>query len=136
MLAFVAALIATPAQAQQRCAATPDVLEHLQKKYSESIRYQGVGSDGSLFMILASESGSWTVIVLPAKGLGRIACLALGGERISEGGSVITMSQQDSVAQIRIAQNGSWTLTIDGKFIINGDGWQSISPVKPAGFKI
>ena len=81
MIAAVAGLIfATTAQAQPRgtvCGPHSDLVAQLFKKYGETRWAYGIGRNGNVFEVYASESGSWTITVT---GTGGQTCIAASGE--------------------------------------------------------
>lgn len=77
--ALVGASLAVPAVAQTSPACGPrkTVIEQLGREYAEVPVNQGVTAEGALIELLASPSGSWTMLItLPS---GR-SCLAAAGE--------------------------------------------------------
>lgn len=78
ILALVGLLCAEPAWAQAaRCAPRDAVLKELKKRYAEGPVGVGLTARGNLLEILASPSGSWTLIVTVPGGP---TCLVNSGE--------------------------------------------------------
>jgi hypothetical protein len=78
-LAAAMTLIGQPAAAAQpsTCGAREAVLERLSSRYEEQPVSLGVTATGSLLEVLASPSGSWTIIVTIPNGP---TCLVSSGE--------------------------------------------------------
>ena len=70
--------VAAPVSAQQaKCAPRAAILSSLGSSYSEAPVGVGVTQQGALVEVLASDSGSWSIIVSSADG---VACLVAAGE--------------------------------------------------------
>ncbi|MEO3428133.1 hypothetical protein AAFN88_04700 [Pelagibius sp. CAU 1746] len=80
-LAAILALVGQPAPAAaaepSTCGAREAVLERLSSRYEEQPVSRGVTATGSLLEVLASPSGSWTIIVTIPNGP---TCLVSSGE--------------------------------------------------------
>lgn len=77
-LAAAMTLVGQPAAAQpSTCGAREAVLERLSSRYEEQPVSLGVTATGSLLEILASPSGTWTIIVTIPNGP---TCLVSSGE--------------------------------------------------------
>ena len=78
-LAAALSLVAVHASAQTRyCGPRDDVLKHLEKRFGETRQSVGLGVNGTLFEVLASdETGSWTIITTTAQGQ---TCLVASGQ--------------------------------------------------------
>lgn len=59
-----------------QCGGYSGVLEGLAARYGESVVWSGRRPDGSLVVITAAESGSWTLLLV----LGSEACIATFGQ--------------------------------------------------------
>lgn len=77
-------LIATPMlwptaiMAQPQCDEHSKVIDHLAKKWNESVTADGVTSEGGLIEVLKSAEGkTWTIIITTPRGL---SCLVGAGE--------------------------------------------------------
>ncbi len=72
-------LIAFPALAQQvgPCETRANFLDHLSETYKEAPVAMGVTSNGHMLEVVASESGTWTIIVTAPSG---ITCGLVAGE--------------------------------------------------------
>jgi len=69
--------VAEPAAQVSQCAAREAIIERLSVKYEEAPVSLGITATGSLLEVLASPSGSWTIILtLP----GGPTCLVTSGE--------------------------------------------------------
>ena len=66
-----------PAQAQAMCGQRRAVIANLEKTYSEAPVSIGLASNGSVIEVLASPSGSFTIILTQPNGL---ACVMAAGE--------------------------------------------------------
>ena len=51
------------------CAERADILAHLSTKFEENPIAMGLTSDGKVLEVLASEAGSWTIIVTMPTGI-------------------------------------------------------------------
>ena len=75
---LVAACAAAPVMAQAQCGDYSDVSERLETHYGETVQVAGITSDNRLMEIYASESGSWTaVLVTPSDSR---SCLVAAGQ--------------------------------------------------------
>ena len=65
------ALWASPVQAQQQppCANRTEFLNHLSSNYKEAPVAMGLTANGGLLEVVASEDGSWTIIVTMPNGM-------------------------------------------------------------------
>ncbi|MCH9020119.1 MAG: hypothetical protein IIA73_07125 [Proteobacteria bacterium] len=79
VLLLSGSLIAFPAMAQQAgpCDTRAEFLDHLSKTYEEAPVAMGVTSNGHVLEVVASESGTWTIIVTAPNG---ITCGIVAGE--------------------------------------------------------
>jgi len=79
----VAALIASPAAAQQLCGPYDEVMAQLQKSYGEQVVVQGLSATGKLMQLAINpESGTWTTLHLTRAGDGANVCAVDAGEGI------------------------------------------------------
>ena len=69
------------AQAQTVCGERTKFLEHLGKSYAESPVAMGLASNGSILEVLASEKGTWTIIITMPNG---VSCVVASGEAWEE----------------------------------------------------
>lgn len=76
---LVALSLAIPAWAQTppACGPRKTVIEQLGREYSEVPVNRGITSEGALIELLASPSGSWTMLITTPSGR---SCLAAAGE--------------------------------------------------------
>ena len=86
IIAAMIMVLASSALAQgQNCAPRPSVVERLAEKYGETRQSIGLGAQGTVVEVFASEeTGSWTITVTMPSGF---TCLVASGqsfERISE----------------------------------------------------
>ena len=68
----VAMLLSVPVQAQQQqrpCAKRADCLNHRSDNYKEAPVAMGLTANGGLLEVVASEDGSWTIIVTMPNGM-------------------------------------------------------------------
>lgn len=79
ILACIATILSTSATAQSRhCGDHARIVERLATGYGRSRQSIGVGADGNVVEVFASdESGSWTITVTKPGGL---TCLVASGE--------------------------------------------------------
>ena len=63
MLASVLSVLSIPAMAQVVCSECGKFLERLAKGYEEAPIAMGLAANGSVVEVLASNGGSWTIIV-------------------------------------------------------------------------
>jgi hypothetical protein len=75
--AVVGALISLPTLAQTVCGERGDFLGHLSNSYHERPVAMGLVSNGALLEVLASDKGSWTIIVTRPDGT---SCVVAAGE--------------------------------------------------------
>ena len=69
---------AMPADAQQRCTLHDGAVSHLAKKYNEKVVGRGLANSGkTMFELLVSKTGSWTVIATNTRGT---SCVIATGE--------------------------------------------------------
>ena len=66
-----------PARAQVACGERAQVLEHFERRHREQPRAIGILDSGEVLEVLASENGSWTLIVTTTSG---IACVIGAGQ--------------------------------------------------------
>lgn len=72
-------------QAQQRCAAREHVVNHLAQKYGERRQALGLGGQGAMMEIFASEaSGSWTITITTPNGSTCLMATGQNYEALSE----------------------------------------------------
>ena len=77
LAATVAACLSSPAAAQN-CAPRDLVVERLAEKYGESRQSMGLGSQGAVMEVFASEeTGTWTITVTTTAGL---TCMVASGQ--------------------------------------------------------
>ncbi len=69
--------ISSPAQAQAMCGKRGAVVANLEKTYSEAPVSIGLASNGAVIEVLASPSGSFTIILTQPNGL---SCVMAAGE--------------------------------------------------------
>ncbi len=75
---LIALMVAGPAAAQTTCTIERvKVLKHLSGKYQESPVAMGLTSDGAMLEVLASKSGSWTLLITGPDG---VSCMVTSGE--------------------------------------------------------
>jgi hypothetical protein len=78
LLATILATFATStAMAQTMCNKRDEFLSTLEKGYSEAPVAMGLVSNGSVLEVLASDNGSWTIIVTLPNGT---SCVVASGE--------------------------------------------------------
>jgi len=80
LIACLIGLLAFPASAQgnRNCAPRPVVLERLAEGYGETRQSIGLGTQGAVVEVFASdETGSWTIIVTMPTGM---TCLMASGQ--------------------------------------------------------
>ena len=67
-----------PAAAQEACVLHDVALQQLSKAYNEQVTGRGLTTDGQkMIELLASESGSWTLIITDVQGN---TCMLAGGD--------------------------------------------------------
>ncbi len=71
------AAMASTAQAAETCTGQDELLEHFEKVYAEAPVAVGLGADGKLFVVLASQGGTWSIMLADAAGTG---CIVATGE--------------------------------------------------------
>ncbi len=71
------ALTSDSATAQTVCSQRGTFLEHLSNRYSEVPIAMGLSAEGSVLEILASDTGSWTLIVTRPSG---VSCVVAHGQ--------------------------------------------------------
>ena len=74
---LLVALRSAPAWAQTVCSQRTTFIQQLSGKYSESPVSMGLSSNGSVIEVLASATGSWTIIITNPNGL---SCVVAHGE--------------------------------------------------------
>ncbi len=78
LAALIALFVAAPALAQQApCANRTAALQKLSTDYGESPVAIGLTSDGNVLEVLASDKGSWTILVTTPQG---VSCGVASGE--------------------------------------------------------
>ena len=77
LLPFAAATVAHPAAAAVACAERTTLLAQLERKFAERPQAIGLSADGGMLEILASASGSWTILITYPK---RPTCVIATGE--------------------------------------------------------
>ncbi|MBO9475621.1 hypothetical protein J7413_18920 [Shimia sp. R10_1] len=92
LLALSATL--TEAQASRNCAERDKVVERLADKYGESRQALGLGAQGAMVEIFASEdSGSWTITVTMPNGA---TCLMATGQAFEKLAEVLPTKGDDA----------------------------------------
>ena len=76
-LFLVAMLFSAPAWAETVCSQRATFIKQLSGKYSKSPVSMGLSSNGSIIKVLASATGSWTMIITSPNGL---SCVLAHGE--------------------------------------------------------
>ncbi|WP_422049930.1 hypothetical protein [Shimia sp.] len=87
IIAALAALLACPVAAQtaRNCATRDKVVERLAEKYGESRQALGLGAQGAMVEIFASEeTGSWTITMTMPNGATCLMATGQAFERLSE----------------------------------------------------
>ncbi len=79
---LVATSLALPASAQSVCGERSKFLEHLGSKYQEGPVAMGLVSDGNVLEVLASDGGSWTIIVTRPDGKSCVVATGDGWEDV------------------------------------------------------
>ena len=59
------------------CASRDEFARHLSANYSEESQSIGVATDGSLFEIFASDTGTWSLLITNGK---KISCIIAAGD--------------------------------------------------------
>lgn len=85
--ALVAISLSLPATAQTVCADRGDFIGYLSRNHAEAPVAIGLVSNGSVLEVLASGSGSWTIIVTRPDGK---SCVVAAGEAWEELPTLIT----------------------------------------------
>ena len=62
----------------QQCEQHDRMLSMLEEKYQEKVVVMGIVANGKLMEVLASESGSWTLLITDAESM--ISCMLATGE--------------------------------------------------------
>ena len=77
-IAALAVLIAaSPAMAQTVCSTRAEFIDRFAHRYAENPVAMGLASNGGVVEVLASEGGSWTLLVTMPNG---ISCVVAAGE--------------------------------------------------------
>lgn len=79
---LVATSLALPASAQSVCGERNKFLEHLGSNYQEGPIAMGLVSDGNVLEVLASNGGSWTIIVTRPDGKSCVVATGDGWEDV------------------------------------------------------
>ncbi len=77
ILASILSVLSLPAMAQVVCSERGKFLERLASGYEEMPVAMGLASNGSVVEVLASDGGSWTIIVTTPTGR---SCVVASGE--------------------------------------------------------
>lgn len=77
ILGLLLALLATPTSASELCGKRADILGLLERSFAEVPVAAGVTENGVVVEILASPTGTWTLLVSFADG---ISCLVTAGD--------------------------------------------------------
>ncbi len=77
LASVVAGALASPATAQMVCSERDKFLKHLGDGYREAPIAMGLASNGMILEVLASATGSWTIILTKPTGL---SCVVASGE--------------------------------------------------------
>jgi hypothetical protein len=77
LLALAAAATAQPATAGPACGERTSLLAHLDAKFAEKPQIIGLSADGGVLEILASDNGSWTILITYPK---RPTCVIATGQ--------------------------------------------------------
>ncbi len=75
ILAFLT--LSAPAMAQSMCNERGSFVKHLSSKYAEAPVAMGLSAEGSVLEVLASQDGTWTIIVTRPSG---VSCVVAYGE--------------------------------------------------------
>ena len=75
ILAFLT--LSAPAMAQSMCNKRGSFVKHLSSKYAEAPVAMGLSAEGSVLEVLASQDGTWTIIVTRPSG---VSCVVAYGE--------------------------------------------------------
>lgn len=73
----LALTIALPAAAQTVCGDRGEIVRHLEQNFKEGTVALGLAGNGGLLEVLASEAGTWTIIVTRPTGL---SCVLATGQ--------------------------------------------------------
>ncbi len=76
-LALLAAMVSTTATAQTMCRERDEFVTQLNKGFSEAPVAMGLAANGSVVEVLASDSGSWTIMITMPNG---VSCVVATGE--------------------------------------------------------
>jgi len=76
-LFVVLMVLSAPAHSQVMCADRKTVVAGLEKRYSEEPVSIGLASNGSVLEILASPTGTWTIIITRPDG---VSCVMAAGD--------------------------------------------------------
>ncbi len=77
-IAALAALIAaSPVMAQTVCSTRAEFIDRFAHRYAENPVAMGLASSGGVVEVLASEGGSWTLLVTMPNG---VSCVVAAGE--------------------------------------------------------
>lgn len=79
---LMATSLALPASAQSVCGERSKFLEHLGSNYREGPVAMGLVSDGNVLEVLASDGGSWTIIVTRPDGKSCVVATGDGWEDV------------------------------------------------------
>ncbi len=75
---LIAYMIAAPAASQTACTAErAEMIKNLSGNYQESPVAIGLTRDGAVLEILASETGSWTILITRPNG---VSCMVTSGQ--------------------------------------------------------
>lgn len=85
-IATVLPAMTAVAQESAPCVKRTDFLDHLSKNYDEAPVAMGLTSSGRVLEVVASENGSWTIIVTMPNG---VSCGIASGESWQETAPVI-----------------------------------------------
>ena len=77
ILASILSALSLPAMAQVVCSERGKFLERLASGFEETPVAMGLASNGSVLEVLASDDGTWTIIVTTPKGR---SCVVASGE--------------------------------------------------------
>ncbi len=77
LASVVTSFLASPAVAQMVCSERAKFLKHLGDGYSEAPIAMGLASNGTVLEVLASNKGSWTIILTKPDGM---SCVVASGE--------------------------------------------------------
>ena len=75
--ALLASFVSVPVLAQAVCSDRGKFLDHLSDGYKEAPVAMGLASNGSVLEVLASDKGSWTIILTMPNG---VSCVVASGE--------------------------------------------------------